>query len=53
MLRHLVFGFSPQSARFSHKIVHVGFLVNKMTVGQDFLLALRISRAVYHSTNAP
>jgi hypothetical protein len=34
-------------------MVHVGFVMDEMVLGQVFLQALQFSPANYHSTNAP
>ena len=45
-LRLLVAGLSPLKPGFDSESVHVGFVVDKVALGQDSL-------SQYHSTNAP
>jgi hypothetical protein len=41
-LRRLVAGLSPWSPGFASGSVHVGFVLNKVAMGQDFILVLRL-----------
>jgi hypothetical protein len=40
--------FSPQSSGFALRVVHVGFVVDKVTLGQVFLRILRLSPVNIH-----
>jgi hypothetical protein len=42
-LRRLVAGLSPRSPVFAPRSVHVGFVVDKVALGQVFLRVLRFS----------
>jgi hypothetical protein len=42
-LRSLVAGFSPRRPGFAPGSIHVGFVVDKVTLGQVFLRVLRFS----------
>jgi hypothetical protein len=44
-LRHLVHGLSLQSPGFNVRVVHVGFLVGRVALGQSFPRVLKFSLA--------
>jgi hypothetical protein len=48
-LRSLVAGFSPRRPGFAPGSIHVGFVVDKVAVGQIFLRGLRFSLSIYMS----
>jgi hypothetical protein len=45
-LRRLVTGLSPRRPGFASGLTHVGFVVDKVTLGQIFLQVLRISLSI-------
>jgi hypothetical protein len=51
-LRSLDSDLSPRRPGFAPGSVHVGFVVDKVALGQVFLRVLRFSLSVYHSTVA-
>jgi hypothetical protein len=51
-LRWLVAGLSPRSTGFAAGSIHVGFVVDKVALGQVFLRVLRFFPCQYHSTVA-
>jgi hypothetical protein len=51
-LRRLVAGLSPRRPGFDPGSVHVGFVVDKVALGQVFPRVLRFS-CQFHSTGAP
>jgi len=51
-LRRLVAGLSPRRPGFAPGSVHVGFVVDKVALGQVFLRVLRFSPVNIHSTVA-
>jgi hypothetical protein len=42
-LKRLVAGLSPRRAEFAPGSIHVGFVVDRVALGQDFLRVLRFS----------
>jgi hypothetical protein len=52
-LRRLVAGLSPRRPWFDPGSVNVGFVVDKVALGQVFPLVLRFSPVTFHSTGAP
>jgi hypothetical protein len=52
-LRRLVAGLSPLRPGFDPGSVHVGFVVDKVTLGQVFPRVLRFFPYQFHSTGAP
>jgi hypothetical protein len=51
-LRRLVVGLPPRRPGFDPGSVHVGFVVDKVALGQVFPRVLRFSRQ-FHSTGSP
>jgi hypothetical protein len=47
-LRQLVAGFSSRSPGFAPGPVHMGFVVDKVALGQVFLRVLRFSHVYFH-----
>ena len=41
LLRWLVDGFSPQRLEFDFRLIHAGFVMDKVAEGQTFLRVLR------------
>jgi hypothetical protein len=52
-LRRLVAGFSPRRPDFDSGLVRVGFVVDKVTVGQVFPPSTSVFLYKCHSTGAP
>jgi hypothetical protein len=52
-LRRLVAGLSPRRPGFDPGSVHVGFVVDKVALGQIFPRVLWFSHCQFHSTSAP
>jgi hypothetical protein len=48
-LRSLVAGLSPRRSGFAPGSIHVGFVVDKVALGQVFLRVLRFPLSIYHS----
>jgi hypothetical protein len=51
-LRSLVAGLSPGRPGIAPGSIHVGFVVDKVALGQVFLRVVRFSLSIYHSTVA-
>jgi hypothetical protein len=51
-LRSLVAGLSPRRPGLAPGSTHVGFVVEKVALGQVFLIVLRIPLSMYYSTVA-
>jgi hypothetical protein len=52
-LRRLAAGLPPRRPGFNPGSVHVGFMVDKVALGQVFLRVLRVFPCQFHSTGAP
>ena len=52
-LRRLVTGLSPRRPGFDSGSVHVGFVVDKVTLGQVFSRSTFVFPCQFHSTGAP
>jgi hypothetical protein len=48
-VRQLVAGLSPRKPGFSHRLVHLGFVVDEVVLEQVFLRVLRVFSCQYHS----
>jgi hypothetical protein len=51
LLRQLVTSLSPQGPGFNPRSVHVGFLVERVTMGQVFVPVLQFFHVQYDFTN--
>jgi hypothetical protein len=52
-LRRLVAGFSPRKTGFDPGSINVGFVVDKVALGQGILPSTSVFPCQFHSTGAP
>jgi hypothetical protein len=52
-LRQFVAGLSPRRPEFDPRSVHLGFMVDKLALGQGFPSSTSVFPCQFHSTGAP